>query len=158
MKKSFWLLFSTVIGFTLSCYSQESKPVVQFVNPASVHTPRGYSQVAKVDLGNATMLILSGQVPLDKQGNLVGKGDFAKQAEQAFLNIKSIVEDAGGTMSDIVKLTIYFIDIAQIPTFREIRDKFVNTKNPPASTAAQVSKLFRDDVLIEIEATAIIRK
>lgn len=158
MKKSSLLLFSAIMIFTFPSYSQEGKSVVKFVKPTSVYTPRGYSQAVKVDLGNATMLILSGQVPLDKQGNLVGKGDFAKQVEQTFLNIKSIVEDAGGTMNDVVKLNIYFIDITQIPTFREVRDKFISTKNPPTSTAAQVNRLFRDDVLIEVEATAIIRK
>jgi 2-iminobutanoate/2-iminopropanoate deaminase len=50
------------------------------------------------------------------------------------------------------------IDVSQIPAFREVRKKFINIKNPPASTLVQVSKLFRDDLLIEIEATAIIPK
>jgi 2-iminobutanoate/2-iminopropanoate deaminase len=72
------------------------------------------------------------------------------------LNIKSIVEEAGGTMSDIVKIGIYMTDLTHIQTFRDIRNKFINLQKPPTSTLVQVSKLFRDDLLIEIEATAII--
>jgi 2-iminobutanoate/2-iminopropanoate deaminase len=104
------------------------------------------------------MIIISGQVALDKQGNLVGKENLAKQLEQTFLNIKSIVEEAGGTMNDVVKITNYLIDISQIQVFRDVRDKFVNVKKPPASTTVQVSRLFRDDFLVEIEAIAIISK
>lgn len=56
-----------------------------------------------VDLGSCKMVILSGQVPLDAQGGLVGKDDLEKQAEQVFRNIKAIVTDAGGTMDDVVR-------------------------------------------------------
>jgi 2-iminobutanoate/2-iminopropanoate deaminase len=112
--------------------------------------------VVSIDLGNSKMLIISGQIAFDNKGNLIGKGDMAKQTEQAFLNIKSIVEDAGGTMNDVVKLGNFLTDISQIQTVRRVRDKFINTKNPPASTTVQVSKLVRDDLMIEIEATAII--
>ncbi len=101
---------------------------------------------------------MSGQVPLDNQGNLIGKGDFGKQAEQVFANIKSIVTEAGGTMSHVVKLGIFLVDIKEIQTLRDVRNKFINLKNPPASTLVQVNKLFREDILIEIEATAIIPK
>lgn len=72
------------------------------------------------------MIIISGQVPLDKQGNLVGKSDLAKRAEQIFLNIKSIVEDAGGTMDNVVKTGIYMVDVSQVQTFRDVRNKFIN--------------------------------
>jgi reactive intermediate/imine deaminase len=104
------------------------------------------------------MVIISGQVPLDNQSNLVGKGDFKKQTEQVFVNIKNIVIEAGGTMDHVVKLGIYLVDIAEIKTLRDVRNKFINLKNPPASTLVQVNKLFREDVLIEIEATAVIPK
>ena len=61
-------------------------------------------------------------------------------------------------MDNIVKISIYMLDVSQIQTVRDIRNKFINLKNPPASTLVQVGKLFRDDILIEIEATAIIPK
>lgn len=118
--------------------------------------PHGYAQTAQIDLGNCKMIIISGQVAFDNKGTLVGNGDFEKQAEQVFLNLKNTVESAGGSMDDIVKLGIYVIDMSQIQTLRAVRDKFVNVKHPPASTLVQVNKLFRDDVLIEVEATAIV--
>lgn len=131
---------------------------VAFINPSSVSTPKGYSQAVTIDLGKSTMLILSGQVAFDKEGHLVGKDDIAAQIQQVFTNIKNIVEAAGGSMKDVVKLNYYMTDVSQVQALRNIRDKFVNTSQPPASTLVQVSKLFRDDILVEIEATAVIPK
>ncbi|GAB3523033.1 RidA family protein [Emticicia fontis] len=144
--------------FSLITFTNFAQSPLQLINPSAVATPKGYSQVAKVDLGNVTMLLISGQVPLDKQGNLVGKDDFAKQTEQVFINIKNIIEEAGGNMDHLAKLSYFIRDVSKIQQVREVRDKYVNTKTPPASTLVEVSKLYRDDVLIEIEATAIIPK
>ncbi len=152
------IFFSLFFMYAAVGYGQNNEALVKFVNPNSVAIPKGYSTTAQVDLGNSKMIIISGLVSLDKQGNVVGKSDFGKQVEQIFLNLKSIVEEAGGTMSDVVKLGCYFTDISQIQTFRDIRDKYVNIKSPPTSTAVQVSRLVREDFLVEIEATAIIRK
>jgi 2-iminobutanoate/2-iminopropanoate deaminase len=155
MKIAFLLsfLFLSTLG-----WSQLDTSIIKFINPASVSTPKGYSHASIVDLGNCKMVIISGQVPLDNQGNLIGKGDFKKQTEQVFVNIKSIVIEAGGTMDHVVKLGIYLVDIAEIQTLRDVRNKFISMKNPPASTLVQVNKLFREDILIEIEATAVIPK
>jgi 2-iminobutanoate/2-iminopropanoate deaminase len=143
--------------FSTACFAQQ-KTTVSFVNPPTVAPPKGYSQVAVIDMGNSKMLILSGQVGLDKDGKLVGTGDVAAQIEQTFTNIKAIIESQGGTMGDVVKLNYYLLDVANIQTLRTIRDKFIDVNHPPASTLVQVSKLFRDDVLVEIEATAVIPK
>ena len=153
MKKLILLLLLLSPGIV---FSQVDTSIVKFKNPTSVSTPKGYSHLVQIDLGNSKMLILSGQVAFDNKGNLIGKDDFGKQTEQVFLNIKSIVESAGGTMDNVVKLNYYLLDVGQIQVLRQIRDRYVNLKTPPASTLVQVSKLFRDDVLIEIEATAII--
>ena len=139
-------------------FAQADTSLVKFINPSAVSTPKGYSHAAVIDLGTCKMLILSGQVALDNKGNLVGKDDFGKQAEQVFQNIKNIVEAAGGKMDNVVKLGFYVLDVKQVPALRTVRDKYINTKNPPASTLVQVSKLFRDDILLEVEATAVIPK
>ncbi|PSL44326.1 enamine deaminase RidA (YjgF/YER057c/UK114 family) [Chitinophaga niastensis] len=143
---------------SMMAFAQTKPSIVQMTNPAAVATPHGYSQAAVIDLGNCKMIIISGQVALDKQGILIGKDDAGKQTEQSFLNIKNIIEEAGGTMDNIVKLGYFVTDVAQIQTIRSVRDKFINTEKPPTSTLVQVNKLFRNDVLIEIEATAIIPK
>jgi 2-iminobutanoate/2-iminopropanoate deaminase len=143
---------------TGSMIARTDTPIVRFVNPSSLSTPKGYTQVVQVDLGNCKMLIISGQVAFDKQGNLVGKDDFSSQANQVFINLKNIIEEQGGTINDLVKIGIYLTDVGQLPAFRDIRNKFINLHQPPASTLVQVNKLFRDDVLVEVDATAIIPK
>ena len=155
MKTKNLLLLPFIFLSTLA-FSQTDTSVVKFINPSTVSAPKGYSHAAEIDLGTCKMLIISGQVAIDSKGNLVGKGDFNKQAEQIFQNIKNIVESAGGNMNNIVKLGFYVLDVNQIAALRSVRDKFVNVKTPPASTLVQVSKLFRDDILLEVEATAII--
>jgi 2-iminobutanoate/2-iminopropanoate deaminase len=152
-----WLL---AVGLFLSCqvFSQTNSPLVSFRNPNTVSAPTGYSHVAEIDLGNCTMLLISGQVALDANGTLIGKNDLAKQTEQVFINIKNILLASGGNMEHLVKTGIFMRDASQILLFRDIRNKFINPKNPPASTLVEVSRLFREDILIEIEATAIIPK
>lgn len=132
--------------------SIESK--VQLLIPENMPKSIGYSQVAVVSSG--TVVFIAGQVALDKVGNLVGKDDFRAQTQQVFENLKTAVEAAGGGFSDVIKLNSYFLDIFQLPTFREVRDKYIDLKNPPSSTAVQVSRLFRPEFLIEVEAVAVI--
>lgn len=152
-----WLL-SVCLLFSIQGFSQTHTPIIAFRNPHTVSMPTGYSHVAEIDLGNCTMLLISGQVAIDASGSLIGKNDLTKQTEQVFTNIKNILAASGGTMDHLVKTGIFMRDASQIQLFREIRNKFINTQNPPASTLVEVSRLFRDDLLIEIEATAIIPK
>lgn len=155
MKKVF--LFS-LLFLSIKVYSQNEPQLVTFENPASVAKPKGYSHATVIDLGNCKMIVMSGEVPFDKQGNLIGAGDMKKQAEQVFRNIKNILTDLGGTMDDVIKIGFYVTDVSQIQAIRVARDQFINLKNPPTSILVEVNKLFRSDVMIEIEATAIIPK
>ena len=139
-------------------YAQKTDSFVQLINPKTIHTPNGYSHLAEVDLGNCRMIILSGQVALDTAGKLVGNGDLAKQTEQVFLNMKNAIESVGGTMDQLIKLNFYLLEGQEIQAVRNVRDKFINTKRPPASTLVKVSGLFREDILIEIEGSFIIQK
>lgn len=139
-------------------YTQKSSNLIHFDNPGFLSTPKGYSHVARIDMGNAWMLIISGQVALDKEGNLVGKDDFARQTDMVYENIIRIIQDAGGHKDHLVKTGIFILDNANMPVLREIRNKYINIQKPPASTLVQVDKLYRDDLLIEIEATAVIPK
>jgi reactive intermediate/imine deaminase len=124
--------------------------------PATMPKSVGYSQVAIVNSG--TIVFVAGQVALDKSGNLVGKGDFRGQVQQVFENLKAAIEAAGGTFDDVIKLNSYFVDLSHVAEFREVRDKYVNAKNPPASTAVQVSALVRPEYLVEVEAVAVVKK
>ena len=136
-----------------------SKPSKEFISPKTLIAPgpAGYSHIAKVNSG--TIVYLSGQVPSDASGKMVGEGDFEAQVEQVFHNLKIAVEAAGGTMADIVKLNYYVVaelDQATVPKLRPIRDRYINVENPPASTFLVVTRLMRPGWLIEIEAVAAI--
>jgi enamine deaminase RidA (YjgF/YER057c/UK114 family) len=98
---------------------------------------------------------VSGQVPLDADGAVVGIGDMGEQARQAFRNLGAVLQDAGASFAELVKLTYFVRDIDAVGAIRMARDEFVNTANPPASTLVEVSRLFLPDLLIEIEAIAV---
>jgi reactive intermediate/imine deaminase len=125
----------------------------RFLTPATLSPPFGYSHVVEAQAG--TIVYISGQVPLDTNGELVGEGDFAAQTRQVFENLTHALEAAGATWSDVVKLDYFLRDVAQLAAVRAIRDEYVDTEHPPASTLVEVSGLFRPDVLVEIQATAI---
>jgi enamine deaminase RidA (YjgF/YER057c/UK114 family) len=127
---------------------------IALISPKSMHKPNGYSHVAKVNTGNP--VFIAGQVALDASGTIVGKDNFRAQAQQVFENLKAAVEAAGGSFRDIVKLNIYVVDNSGLPEYREVRDHYIDTKNPPASTAVQVAALFRPEFLIEVEAIAVV--
>lgn len=117
----------------------------------------GYSEYVEIDLGTAKMLVFSGQLSLDSDGNTVGIGNFEQQAEYIFSTIKKKLEKAGGSMKDIIKLNNYFTDISNLPAFRTIRNKCIDTRQPPAQTSVEVKQLFRADVMLEVEFTAVIK-
>ena len=129
----------------------------EFFSPATLPPTVGYSHVAKVNKG--TLIYLAGQISSDASGKLVGEGNFEAQVEQVFRNLKIGVEAAGATMADIVKLNVYLVaevDQADVPKLRAIRERYVNTASPPASTLVFVTRLARPGWLIEIEAVAAI--
>jgi reactive intermediate/imine deaminase len=115
----------------------------------SVWTPPGYSHAMKA----GGLLFVAGQVPLDAAGEVVGS-DMETQARQAFENLAAVLAAAGVTFDTVVKLTYFVTDISQIPAIRAVRDGFINTDNPPASTLVEVSRLFMPGILIEVEAVA----
>jgi enamine deaminase RidA (YjgF/YER057c/UK114 family) len=104
------------------------------------------------------MIYLSGQVGLNKQGEMVGKGDFHAQAAQVFVNLKAALEAAGAAPKDIVKLNYYVVGLNhdKLVALREVRDQFIDKEHPPASTLAGVAALFRDDAMLEVEAVAVL--
>jgi reactive intermediate/imine deaminase len=121
-------------------------------SPEGMPKPYGYSQVVQITGGHP--VYVSGQVPLDVNNEVVGVGDFAAQARQAFENVRLALAAAGLTFDHVVKIQMYLTDMSHLPHIRDIRDEFVNTRQPPASTTVQVAALFHPDVLFEIDALA----
>jgi len=131
---------------------------MKLYNPTEVHKPFGYSHVGEVTGGK--LVYIAGQVALDAAGNLVGKDDVAAQVRQVFANLNAALAAAGASFQDVIKLNYYCADAVDLavhmPTIREIRDNYVNTAAPPASTFVVVSRLVRPEWLIEVEAVAAV--
>ena len=127
---------------------------VKRTNPPALSTPTGYTHVVEV-MGPGKTVYISGQIALDKGGNLVGAGDMKAQAEQVFKNLEAALAAAGATFDNVVKMNTYTTDMTQVQAIRDVRTKYF-TKSTPASTLVQVVKLARPDLLLEIEVIAVV--
>jgi enamine deaminase RidA (YjgF/YER057c/UK114 family) len=123
------------------------------VAPEGVAAGRGYSQVVTVC---GRLVVVSGQIAQDERGELAGAGDPAAQARQVFENLRRCLAEAGASFTDVVKLTFFVLDVADLPAVRDARDAVIDTSQPPASTAIQVAALFAPGYLLEVEAWALV--
>ena len=124
----------------------------QFLSPSSLPEPPGYSHVVSARPGRVVWT--SGQVAMHGDGSVAPPGDWEAQTRLCFENVGRALEAAGAAWADVVKLTYFVVDVAALQTIRAVRDQFVSTERPPASSLVQVAGLFRPDLLIEIEAVA----
>jgi enamine deaminase RidA (YjgF/YER057c/UK114 family) len=135
--------------------TSDKTPSITRVNPPELGTPPGYSQV--VEVAADRIIFIAGQTALDRDGNLVGKGDFGAQAVQVFHNVTIALKARGCTAANLVKLTVFLTDMDNLGAYREARNRFFASVTPPAApavTLVEVSKLYGTDFLIEIEAIA----
>jgi reactive intermediate/imine deaminase len=124
-----------------------------FINPDTMQSPDGYTHIVEVTSGRP--VYISGQVALDREGELVGD-DIRSQTRHVFENMRAALAAVGGTLGDVVKLTTYVLDITEMPAVREVRNEYFDPRRPPAATAVQVARLEPDGVLLEIEAVAVL--
>ncbi len=129
-------------------------PNFRLFNPPTLHAVRGYSHIAEVTGGK--IVYISGQIALDPSGNLVGADDLRAQTEQVFANLKLALEAVGADFRHVAKFTFFVVDASQMQAIRDVRDRYIDTANPPASSAFEVRRLVRDDLLIEVEAVAVV--
>jgi enamine deaminase RidA (YjgF/YER057c/UK114 family) len=127
----------------------------KYIYPQGLMRPPTYTPVVAARGGRT--IYVSGQVPVNENGELVGKGDLAVQAEQVFRNVETALKGAGATFADVVKITTYVVGYR--PEHRammhQVRSKYVSKDNPPASTLVGVQSLAIADYLIEVEAIAV---
>ncbi|MDE1244195.1 RidA family protein [Vibrio aestuarianus] len=149
---SFWL--SAAHANMANHSSSLDSTHLQSVNPKGVSIP-GISQGMLVN--NSNLLFISGQVAMNEKGDIVGS-DLKTQLEQVFKNLGKTLSEAGANYRDIAKLTVYFRDYKpnKLLVYREVRDKYIQLDNPPASTIIGVQTLFSPKVLVEIEAIVTI--
>jgi len=128
-------------------------PVRHYVRPDGLPPVRGYSHAVAV---GGPLIVVSGQVPVDANGRLVGKDDPAAQTRQVFENLSAALAAAGATMDHVVKLTVFLTDLADLAEFRRIRDEYISAETPPASSLVQVGGLLNPDFRVEVEALAAV--
>jgi enamine deaminase RidA (YjgF/YER057c/UK114 family) len=125
----------------------------EVITPEGMHKPTGYSHAIKK---SGTPVFIAGQVALDAGGQIVGAGDVEAQTEQVFKNLRGVVEACGGTIADIVKITVFTTDIAHRAAIGAARNQVFGDGPYPASTFLVISSLAQPQFLVEIEAVAII--
>ncbi len=123
-----------------------------FVRPEGSPPVNGYSHAVAC----AGMLVaVSGQVPVDGEGRLVGEGDAEVQVRQVYANLATALESAGSDLAHVVKLTVYLTDLQDLPAFRRVRDEHQDPARPPACSLVQVAGLVHPAFRVEIDAWAV---
>lgn len=129
---------------------------VRFLNPGTLAKPPGYSYVVETT-GPGRTLYIAGQLGIDLDNKFLGApGDFRAQCIGAFENLGHALVAAGAGFADLVKINNYLVDMAHVGIFREVRDTYLNTAAPPASTTVAIPQLARPGALFEIEAIAVL--
>jgi enamine deaminase RidA (YjgF/YER057c/UK114 family) len=128
----------------------------EFPNPEGLAPANGYSHVVAPRPGR--LIFVSGQVALNRKGELVGNNDLQAQTEQVFENIKTALAGAGATFEQVVKINWYVKGFKpeSLAVLRQVRNRYVNAAKPPASTLVGVVALFREDCMIEVDAIAVV--
>jgi enamine deaminase RidA (YjgF/YER057c/UK114 family) len=135
--------------------SVEAVTSIDFASPSTLWGPGGYSHVVSLP-ATGRLVWTSGQVPVAADGTVAPAGDWEAQARLVFQNVGHALGAANATWSDVVKLTIFVVDIGGLPTVRSVRDEFVDVQRPPTSSLVQVAGLVLPDVLLEVEAVACV--
>jgi reactive intermediate/imine deaminase len=127
---------------------------IKTIQPRSLPDPRPrYSQGIQTTGGK--LLFIAGQTAIDQAGNVVGKGNIEKQAEQVFENLAAVLKAAGGSFKNLVMTTTYITDIKYREGYNKVRLKYY-AHNHPTSTLVVVKGLAHKDYLLEIAGIAVL--
>lgn len=127
--------------------------IQHFSHPAGLGPSVGYSHAVT---GTGRLVAISGQIAVDESGEIVGPNDAQAQAERVFENLRLALAAAGATFKDVIKLGVFVTDVSFMPVVREVRNRYIDAANPPASTAVQVSAFVRPGLVLEVEAWALV--
>jgi len=128
----------------------------EFINPEGLAEPTGWTHVVTAEGGK--LVFIAGMVAMAKDGKIVGKGNLAAQARKTFENLKIALASAGASPKDMVQMRYYLKDYKPefLPVIREARMEVLSLEKSPASVLIGVPALFLDDLLIEVEAVAVV--
>ena len=129
----------------------------QYLNPKEIFKSPHFTHSVAVQ-GAAKLVYVSGQVSYDRDGFVVGKGDMRAQAEQVFKSLAHNLKAAGAGWGDVVKLNGYMVNLngESVNQYREVRSRYLDPKQLPASTLVGVERLVHDDLLLEVEVVAAV--
>ena len=116
-----------------------------------------YSHGYVVETGDTKLIFTTGQIALDKDGNVLYPNDAAKQAEFIYESLNKILGEAGASLDDVIKTTVYLTDMSDFAKVSPVRNKFFKIAEP-VSTLVEVSKLVKDGCCVEIEVIAVMQK
>ena len=142
----------------LQCYVKKGSVLQKtIINPPTLARPVGFSHGIAVTGGH--LLFLAGQTASDQKGRIVAPGDIVAQYTQVLQNLQTVVEAAGGTMQDIVKMTIFVSNRdnyrANLPALGKAHQAFFGAYYP-ATALLEISRFFQDEAMIEIEGLAVL--
>jgi 2-iminobutanoate/2-iminopropanoate deaminase len=127
----------------------------QEVRSAKLAEPNGHFAQAVVTEAKGRLLFISGMTARNNEGGITGLGDISAQTRQVCENVQAAVEEAGGTLDDIVRVDVYVTDMRHFDAIHAVRREFF-TGTPPASTMVEISKFSRPGYEIEMNAIAVL--
>jgi len=123
------------------------------VRPDGLPPANGYSHAVEF---SGRLIVVSGQVPLGADGELVGANDPEAQIRQVFENVRTALAATGAAFEDVVKITVFLTDLADLEAFRRVRNEFIAADAPPASSVVRVAGLISPAFRVEVEALAVV--
>ena len=155
LRRNHFALGAVALISLLSARPSHAQGDSKYINPPGLTKPVGYTHVVLAADGRT--VYIAGQVAVDSTNAIVGQGDFRAQAERVFANLRIALASVGATFSDVVKTTTFMTDVANAAALREIRTKYLDPARPPANSLIPVPALARPELLLEIEAVAVLR-
>lgn len=129
---------------------------IQHVNPEGLLRSRAFTQAVVVD-GPHRVIYIGGQNAVDASGNIVGRGDLRAQTEQIFRNLRQLLDACGAGLENVVKWNVYLVQGQPIqPGYEVFLREWGPRPNPPAISVLIVAGLSHPDVLVEIDAVAVV--
>jgi enamine deaminase RidA (YjgF/YER057c/UK114 family) len=130
--------------------------MVDRFSPAGMWQPNGRAFSQGVVQGEGAVVHITGQVAWDENGDVVGAGDVETQMEMAVRNVETVLAEVGGTLADIVSMTVYFLDRADLPVIQRVRSRHFAAETAPASVLVQVPGLVLPEFLVELVPIAVV--
>jgi enamine deaminase RidA (YjgF/YER057c/UK114 family) len=125
-------------------------------NPPGIWQPNGRAFSQGVIQGPGEVVHVTGQVAWDEHDQVVGAGDAEVQMEQCIRNVRTVLGEVGGVLHDIVSMTVYFLDRADLPAIQRVRSRYFTEGTAPASIVIQVAGLIIPELRVELAPIAVV--